>query len=356
MPSSPDTARPAVRGATVVGAYLEAWRRVLRAPAIAIGLLGLTFLLVLPLAGVLRGMLQEQLGASRVADQAAVAWDAGWAAEFASEAQGVGRTLSHEILGFGGTVAIASAFADQTALNPTLASVIGAYIVLWMFLWGGILDRLARARRVGPGAFFGACGTFAGRFLRLAILTGAVWWMVLEVLHPLLFEDLYGRWVRDLAVESRAVMIRGGLYAVFLGTLALVGLVTDLARVRTVLEDRHSMLGAVVAAIRFVRRRPLRVLALYLLNLLVLAGCAAIWYAAAPAATAPAWLAFLLAQLYLLARVSTRLAAMASLVVFFQGELAHAAYTATPLPIWPDSPSVEALDNLTAGLRPPVGR
>jgi hypothetical protein len=32
--------------------------------------------------------------------------------------------------------------------------------------------------------------------------------------------------------------------------------------------------------------------------------------------------------------------------VFFQGELAHAQYTAAPDPVWPDSPAAEALDNL----------
>jgi hypothetical protein len=34
---------------------------------------------------------------------------------------------------------------------------------------------------------------------------------------------------------------------------------------------------------------------------------------------------------------------MASEVVFFQGELAHASFAAGPEPIWPDSPAVEAI-------------
>jgi len=37
---------------------------------------------------------------------------------------------------------------------------------------------------------------------------------------------------------------------------------------------------------------------------------------------------------------------MASEVAFFQGELAHRDYTAAPMPIWPDAPEVEALENL----------
>jgi hypothetical protein len=37
----------------------------------------------------------------------------------------------------------------------------------------------------------------------------------------------------------------------------------------------------------------------------------------------------------------------ASQVVYFQRALAHADYTAAPLPIWPDSPAAEAIENLT---------
>jgi hypothetical protein len=51
-------------------------------------------------------------------------------------------------------------------------------------------------------------------------------------------------------------------------------------------------------------------------------------------------------QLYLLAHVWARLAFMASEVAFFQGELAHARYAASPLPPWPESASAEALGRL----------
>jgi hypothetical protein len=327
--------------ATTIGAFREAWRRVLGAPVLALALLGATGLLVLPLADTLRGMLVAPPGSSGAADQVVAAWDAGWAAEFASQTQSIGRTLSHEILGYGGALAIAGAFSDRQSLNPALATAIAAYSVLWLFLWGGILDRMARARPIGAAAFFGACGTFVGRFARLALFTAAAWWVILTVAHPLLFEGTDGS---------------SGLYAVFLGALALIGLVVDIARIRIVMEDRHSAIGAALASIRFIRRRPFRVIALYVLNLLALAACGALWLAVAPAATAPVWLALLLSQLYLLARLWTRLAAMTSLLVFFEDALAHGSYRAEPLWVWPDSPSVEGLDNLAAGASARPGR
>ena len=114
MPSSPDAAAPvpvtaaATPRATVLGAFLEGWRRVLRAPAITLGVLASMFLLALPLGLALGAMIEEHLGSSAVADRVATGWDAGWAAEFAAQARGLGRTFTHEVLGFGGTLAIVS--------------------------------------------------------------------------------------------------------------------------------------------------------------------------------------------------------------------------------------------------------
>src|SRR5713101_5382948 len=144
MASSPESG---IRRATVFGAFIEGWRRVLSAPLVTLAVLVATFLTALPLALVLRGMLAEHLGSSLEADQAIGGWNARWAAEFTQQAQGVGRTFTHEILGFGGTIATLSRFVDNQPLNPALLGVAAAYLAFWVFLSGGILDRFARARR-----------------------------------------------------------------------------------------------------------------------------------------------------------------------------------------------------------------
>jgi sugar phosphate isomerase/epimerase len=90
------------------------------------------------------------------------------------------------------------------------------------------------------------------------------------------------------------------------------------------------------------------VLGLYLLNLSALIVILRLWAQAEPRADASSWLALLLVLLYLAARIWVKLAFMASEVVFFQGELAHIDYTAAPLPVWPDSPEAEAMENLAS--------
>jgi hypothetical protein len=85
---------------------------------------------------------------------------------------------------------------------------------------------------------------------------------------------------------------------------------------------------------------------LYLMNILAAAVVLRLWLQTAPDVGAPTWLALLAGQLYILGRVWAKLAFMGSEVVFFQGELAHANFTAAPEPVWPDSPAVEAITNL----------
>jgi len=346
MPRSRDDRSADRPRATIVGAFVEAWRRVLRAPALAAAMLVITLLMALPLSFVLRGMLEDHLGSSLEGDRAAQGWNAAWAGEFEAQAQGLGRTFNYEILGFGGTLANISRLVDRERLNPALAGAVTAYVVLWIFVSGGLLDRLARARPIGAAAFFAACGVYFGRFLRLGVIVGAIYWMLFRWLHPFLFVQMYDRLTRDLTSERTAFWIRLGLYVIFLAALAIVSLIADFAKVRAVVEDRRSMIAALAASGRFIRRRVVRVTALYLLNVAAFFVVLTVWLLIAPSASASVWWALLVTQMYLLARIWVKLAFMTSEVVFFQSELAHAEYTSLAEPVWPDSPAVEAIARL----------
>lgn len=335
----------------VLGAFLEGWRRVLRAPALTAGILAATFIAAAPMALVIDRAIESHLGASLDADRAAASWHASWAAEFAAQARGIERTFTHEILGFGGTMAILGALADNESIDPLLATAVAAYLGLWIFLSGGILDRIARGRPVRTAAFFAACGVYFTRFLRLAVIVGAAYWVLFSWLHPYVFGTLYDRLTRDMTSERSGIALRVTMYVAFFVALALVNLVADFAKVRAVVEDRRGMLSALAASMRFIRRRFFRTSGLYLLNVLALAVILRLWLQAAPSADAAPWLALLIAQIYLLVRVWARLSFMASEVVFFQGDLAHAQYTAAPELLWPESPAAEAIDNLIQSSR-----
>src|SRR5262249_10906664 len=156
---------------------------------------------------------------------------------------------------------------------------------------------------------------------------------------------LYPWLTRDTTVERDAFFIRVALYLVFGAAIACFNLVFDYAKVRAVVEDRRSMIGAVGASVRFVRRNAAAA-GVYLLNFLVFVSTVAAYGVAAPGAGNSGltmWLGFAIAQLYVAARLWIKLVFWASETSLFQSRLAHAGYVAAPAPAWPDSPAAEAM-------------
>jgi hypothetical protein len=103
----------------------------------------------------------------------------------------------------------------------------------------------------------------------------------------------------------------------------VIGGLTNLAAARIGMEGRRSATAAVVAAVRFASGRASRIGALWLLNTVVVLVILRLWYQAAPSAVTPAWAAWSLRLAYLAAVRLANIGALASAVVFLQGELGH---------------------------------
>lgn len=280
----------------MVGAFLEGVRRVTRAPVLLVSVAVVMGVLLLPHSLSIFGPLPDLWYLRTTVDRAVWEWHGGWALAM----RGV---------------------APPDA--PALASAALVGSMLWIFLSGGILDRYARARPIRTSAFFAACGEYFVRFLRLSLIVGPIYYWMFVWLHP-----------------------RTGSHLLFFLAVGVLNLVTDYARVRAVVEDRRSMIGALAASVRFIRRRPLRVAGLYLISTLPAALAIRLWYGMSTWSEATETSLASGLVLYVLLRVWARLVWMAGEVVFFQGELAHATYTARPLPVWPESAAAEAIANL----------
>ena len=169
--------------------------------------------------------------------------------------------------------------------------------------------------------------------------------MLFGLVQGVLFGTLFP-WLADGISTAGQTAVRIGLYLVFGLLVGLVGLVFDYARVRAVVEDRRSMVGAVLAGWRFVRRRPVACASLYAANGLLLVAVVAAT-PLVPVGTAPTeWLTLAAALLGLVARCAGRLLFYASETAYFQSQLAHVGYVAAPTPVWPESPAAEALGRL----------
>jgi hypothetical protein len=210
-------------------------------------------------------------------------------------------------------------------LTPLGGAIDAVHVVTWLLVWsflaGGILDRYARNRPTRGRGFFGACGAHFPAMLRLGVAEWLVWLAIARGLP------------RPLGYGAKALTLAAGLVFLY-------------ARVRLVVEDRRSAIGALLAGGRFIRRNPVAV-AVFLIF------AAALWIAGrlfglstADARTAPT---LLLGGRELLVALSLFLVfgSWASAIALFQTRLAHASYTAAPPIEWPESPAAEAITNLS---------
>ncbi|MEO8681657.1 MAG: hypothetical protein ABI665_21605 [Vicinamibacterales bacterium] len=320
----------------------DGFGRVRQAPWLVVGLWLSTVLLALPLAVTLHGMLGDHLGASLAAETAASGVNFDWWNEFLAQAAGVGQSFVPAIIGFAAVIKNLSDLADAERLPLVIAAVVTAQIVVSMFLAGGVFDRLARDRAIGASGFFQACGVYFFRFLRLGVMAAAMYWLLFAIVHPWLFGRVYPWLTKDVTVERTAFFYRLALYVFFAIAVFKVNMVFDYAKVRAVVEDRRSMIGALVASLRFIWRNPWATVGLYALNTVLFLIVIGLYALTAPGASANL-LAFAVGQLYIVLRVMVRLQFAASQISLFQSRLAHAGYVARPVPAWPDSPAAEAL-------------
>ena len=327
-------------------AWGDGARRVIRAPAILIGVWALTLLVSVPLTLALRGMLAQHLGSSLEAGTAAAGVNYDWMQEFSDQASGLGTTFKPTVIGFGAVLDNLSGFLDDTRRPIVIVGAASVYILLWIFVAGGILDRYARDRPTRAYGFFAASGEFFFRFLRLALAQWFVYALLFGGLHPWLFDTLYPRLTHEITVERNAFLIRTALYLVFGIFVAAGTMIFDYAKVRAVVEDRRSMLSAINAAVGFIGRNRGGAAALFAANFGAFAIAVGLYAVVAPGARSAGlsmWLGVAVGQVYVLARLWVKLAFWASETALFQGRLSHAGYVARPEPTWPESPAAEAI-------------
>lgn len=209
------------------------------------------------------------------------------------------------------------------ALAPSETWTLGLLFLIWVFLSGGIVDRLARDERSGAQRFFAACGACFGPMIRLALLMLAVYWIVLGWIEPALAR------AADTGNETTRMMLFGAL-ALLIFAIALV---FDYARVRLVIEDRRSAIGALAASLRMIRAYPGRVLAAQGLFWLLLVAWmwtrAGLERAGVPSES-------LAAHVLAGGEILLKLALVGTQAAIYQSVLASAGWVARADPKWPD--------------------
>lgn len=319
-----------------------AWRTGMRlaigAPAVLLLVWLITVVWSVPLAIGVHSDIERQLDASLEAERQTKGVTYDWLSEFSDGATGVSTTFGAQVIGFAAVVDNLSAFLDRDK-RPGVVSAFGVgYGVLWTLLAGGIIDRYARRRSIHAHGFFQAIGGFAGRLLRLSIVSALGYGLIFGSFHAWL-GDLVERSSGDLDSERTAGLVQLAAYVAFVSALALLNLWLDYTKVRLITEDRRSVIGALVAAARFIRRHAARVATLYLLDAALFGGVL-LAYAALTAVTpgvTSIWIALIIGQLYIAARLWVKLVFWASATAMFQAQRASAGAVTWREPAWTDT-------------------
>ncbi len=135
------------------------------------------------------------------------------------------------------------------------------YLAAWIFLLGGCLEVLVHRKLFKIRLFVRSCRRYFFRFVRLFLLELCLKGFVLLLALGIVNADSGG---------SISAMRPFSLWLSVL-LLAITTVVFTYAAIRTIAEDRLSMVGSMVAAARFIKRRFASVVILSLFNIGVFA-------------------------------------------------------------------------------------
>jgi hypothetical protein len=276
-----------------------------------------------PAAWIVFDAVEKSIGKSRVHETLRDGFDIEWYRAFQENREGVAATLSPDHTGVGAFYDNLEALLTGELLigSPGLMAAAVVYALIWLCMLGGVIDRYAnRGVRTGMGRYFGTCGRFSFRFVRLALISGLLYVGVYWLSHRLF--DWMKEATEDVYVESPIFYYSVLLWALTGLALTLVHCCFGFAKVVTVIEDRKSVLFAAARAAAFVARHPGKALGTYygflVMSVLVLAGYAVLAPGAGQSTEQAVLRAFAVGQLFLLMKLFTRLSLLGAQAALYQ--------------------------------------
>ena len=195
------------------------------------------------------------------------------------------------------------------------------YLIVNIFLTGGLIASLTAERRVSLRRFVHSAGRYFWRYLRLFVLLVVVIGLVVAGYNLWLsefVEDLRKNATTDMASS----LWRAGAVAVVLVLVSLILMVFDYAKIRTVVDTRRSMFLAALVALAFALRRPLRTVSLFYLNLVIVGILFTIYLLVenqfSNATTVSIVCLFVVQQVFILTRIWMKLSFFASQLAFYR--------------------------------------
>ncbi len=308
---------------TAVGAAVRGLMITLGSPRLVIGLWLVNFVVALPMAVLIGTSIGNSVGGSLVHEKLREDFDVGWHGEYLHEARGIELSFTPTVVGAAGFYNNLESWLTGKLFSefPPLVGAGILYAVLWAFLMGGVLDRFVRPAESAVSARFAqACGIYFFRFIRLALSTTVLYFVVYR-LHRWMFARL-DYLTRDVTSEWTVLWASLAVYLLTAFLITLVHMSFGYAKIATVLENRSGMLLAALRGVVFVFSFPAKTFALYYGIIAVSAVLLVLYSVVAPGAgqSGPItiFLAFVVAQAFLLIKLIVRLTLCASQTTLFK--------------------------------------
>ena len=191
------------------------------------------------------------------------------------------------------------------------------FILVSVFLNGGIIGRLAAGEKTTLQGFFADCGKHFGRFFRVFLLSLPVYILVFGGLIKLVSAP-FNVWAKNAAGEMPVIIASNLKFLMTILLLSIVQMYFDYVKIHLVVRDGRKVLAAAAAALSFIGRKFFKAWGLYLLVGLLFIAATSVFIAVTNVLPrtggAALVLGFIWAQAYIFARISTK-------VLFFAAEL-----------------------------------
>ncbi len=300
--------------------------RVLKFPSLIFWVYMSSLVLGIPLAASIAETLKESIGSSLVHETLRQRFDLDWYGEFHFNHKGLAESFGPSVLGVLPTLTHLEKLLDGKILqgHPSIVLTGIIFLLVWAFLAGGILDRLARCDELHLRSRFFSCGgEYFFRLVRLLTLSLLLYWAFFRwLVNPI--HTWLERATRDVTAEGTVLFYTSLIYFLVGLTLLFMSMMLDYAKIAMVVECRHSVLLSFVRGLRFLLSHPTQSIALYLVLWLVGILLFILYSLVAPGAGQSTWIsilvAFSLGQIYLVARMTLKLWFLASQTVLFQSE------------------------------------
>jgi len=299
-----------------IGAWFGGLWRVARAPWIAAVVYAALLVITVPLGLILHRDLPPPSQPMVVEPGAGPAPNLDWLDELTTGHGGLVGSLAPTVVGVAAPLDNLDRLLDGQRPPPFATFLSAISMLVWAWLWGGILSRYSGEGR----PFFRSCRRWFAPMLKVSAAGVLAAIALYLTVHPLLF-DLAWPALTAGASERAAFVWRLAMAVPFIAMLTLTTLIADYARISLVLNDKTSTRGAIADAIRNIRAHPTAVLMLVMAAAVLLAGLLATYgaFEFIPGGSVPTLSrVILIGQAFIVTRIVLRLINTAAQVALSQ--------------------------------------